>query len=170
MAMMQQRSIFTRAALLCLLALSGCATWFAPPVTPGQPEQSVIARLGQPAASIPDGNTHLLNYPGGSFGQYAYMARIGPDGLLISYTQVWTLQNFQAIRIGQDSKDDVLRRVGLPTEVKQYARIPYEAWNYGFKESGVWNSQMSVYFDDQGIVNNVQGGPDPRFENGDSRK
>lgn len=164
---MQRRSFFSLPTLLGLLALSGCTTLFAPPVTPGQSEAQVIAKLGQAAATFTDGNTHLLNYPGGPFGQYAYMARIGPNGLLISYTQVWTLQNFQAIKVGHDSKEDVLRRIGLPTQVTRYARIPYEVWNYGFKESGVWNSQMSVYFDDQGIVKNVQGGPDPRFENGD---
>lgn len=149
------------------LSLSGCASMFAPAVNPGDSEQQVLARLGQPSAVYPDGNTHLLEYTAGAFGQYSYMARIGPDGKLISYQQVWTLQNFQSIKIDQASKDDVLRLVGRPTEVTRYARIPYEAWNYGFKESGVWNSQMSIYFDDKGIVRKVENGPDPRYD--DSR-
>jgi len=149
------------------LSLSGCASLFAPPVAPGASEAEVIARLGKPGAVYPDGNSHLLSYPGGAFGQYSYMARIGADGKLISYEQVWTLRNFQAIKVGQDSKEDVLRLLGQPTQVTRYARIPFDAWNYGFKESGVWNSQMSVFFDDQGIVQKVQNGPDPRYD--DSR-
>ena len=151
------------------LSLSGCASLFAPPVAPGASEAEVVARLGKPDAIYPDGNDHLLSYPVGAFGQYSYMARIGADGKLISYAQVWTLQNFQAIKVGQDTKDDVLRRLGHPTLVTRYARIPFEAWNYGFKESGAWNSQMSVFFNEQGIVEMVQNGPDPRYEGGDRR-
>lgn len=148
-------------------SLTGCASLFAPAVNPGDTEGQVIARLGKPTAIYPDGNSHLLEYAAGPFGQYSYMARIGPDGKLISYAQVWTLQNFQSIKVDQATKADVLRLVGRPTEVMRYARIPYEAWNYGFKESGVWNSQMTVYFDDQGVVRKVENGPDPRFD--DSR-
>lgn len=161
---MPPRLISLLAATLCLGA---CSSLFGPPLAPGASEAEVIARLGQPAAIYPDGNSHLLSYPGGPVGQYSYMARIAADGTLISYTQVWTLRNFQSIRPGQDSKQDVLRLLGQPTKVMRYARIPYEAWNYGFKESGVWNSQMSVFFDDQGIVKKVENGPDPRFN--DSR-
>lgn len=148
-------------------SLSGCAALLAPPVKPGDSEAQVVARIGKPTAVYHEGATHLLEYAAGAFGQYSYMARIDADGKLISYAQVWTLQNFQSIRVNQSNKTDVLRLVGHPTEVMRYARIPYEAWNYGFKESGVWNSQMSVYFDDQGIVRKVENGPDPRYD--DSR-
>lgn len=149
------------------LSLSGCASLFAPPPAAGDSEEQVVTRLGSPTAVYPDGNTRLLEYAPGPFGQYAYMARIGPDGRLISYEQVWTVQKFQSIKVDQATKNDVLRIVGQPTEVMRYARIPYEAWNYGFKESGVWNSQMTVYFDDNGIVRKVENGPDPRYD--DSR-
>jgi hypothetical protein len=165
-SLMKRRLPPLTAALL--LSLTGCASLFAPPVQPGDTEPQVLARLGQPVRMYPDGNSHLLQYGAGAFSQYSYMARIGADGRLVSYEQVWTLQNFQAIKVDQDNKNDVLRRVGQPTEVTRYARIPYEAWNYGFKESGVWNSQMTVYFDDQGIVRRVENGPDPRYD--DSRR
>lgn len=152
------------AAALLATTLSGCASLFQPPVAPGEPEQQVLARLGAPTNVYQQGNIKLLEYAPGAFGQYSYMARIGPDGKLISYEQVWTIANFQAIRVNQDTKTDVLHRVGRPTEITRYARIPYEAWNYGFKESGVWNSQMTVYFDDNGIVHKVENGPDPRYD------
>ncbi|MFL9922663.1 hypothetical protein PQR62_00205 [Herbaspirillum lusitanum] len=155
------------AVLLSAAALSGCASMFAPPPAAGDSEAQVLARLGPPTNVYPDGNTRLFEYAPGAFGQYSYMARIGPDQRLISYEQVWTLQRFQAIKVNQDTKADVLKQVGRPTEVTRYARIPFEAWNYGFKESGVWNSEMTVYFDDQGVVRKVENGPDPRFD--DSR-
>ncbi|NUU03697.1 hypothetical protein [Herbaspirillum robiniae] len=155
------------AALLATTFLGGCASLFQPPVAAGEPEEQVLARLGPPTNVYQDGNTRLFEYAAGAFGQYQYMARVGPDRRLISYQQVWTIENFHAIKVKQDTKEDVLRRVGRPTEITRYARIPFDAWNYGFKESGVWNSQMTVYFDDSGIVQKVENGPDPRFD--DSR-
>ncbi|WP_029363008.1 hypothetical protein [Herbaspirillum lusitanum] len=149
------------------LSLSGCASLLAPPVAAGDSEEQVVTRLGPPTNVYPDGNVRVFEYGAGPFSQYQYMARIGPDHRLISYEQVWTIENFRAIRPKQDTKLDVLRRVGRPTEVTRYARIPFEAWNYGYKESGVWNSQMTVYFDDNGIVRKVENGPDPRYD--DSR-
>jgi hypothetical protein len=156
-------------AAAALLSLAGCASLFAPPVNPGQSEEEVLTRLGAPTNTYQDGNIRLFEYGAGAFGQYQYMARIGPDHRLISYQQVWTIENFRAIRTNQDTKQDVLNRVGRPTEVTRYARIPFEAWNYGFKESGVWNSQMTVYFTDQGIVQKVENGPDPRYDDSRAR-
>ena len=154
-------------AAAAVLGLAGCASLFQPPVNPGQSEEEVLTRLGAPSNVYQDGNTRLFEYGAGAFGQYQYMARIGPDRRLLSYQQVWTVENFQAIRPNVDTKQDVLNRVGRPTEITRYARIPYEAWNYGFKESGVWNSQMTVYFTDAGVVQKVENGPDPRYD--DSR-
>lgn len=162
-----RRARLKLAALAAASLLAGCASLLQPPVAPGEPEEQVLARLGPPTNVYQDGNTRLFEYGAGAFGQYQYMARLGPDHRLVSYEQVWTIENFRAIKARQDTKLDVLRRVGRPTEITRYARIPFEAWNYGYKESGVWNSQMTVYFDDDGVVQKVENGPDPRFD--DSR-
>ncbi|MEB0013140.1 outer membrane protein assembly factor BamE [Glaciimonas sp. Gout2] len=148
-------------ALIISLAviLAGCAV----PVNPGDPETQVISRLGKPTATYQDGNERLLEYDQGAFGQETHMARISPDGRLISYTQVLTLEQFAKIKVGQ-SKNDVLRLVGHPLDTIFYSRVKLEGWNYGFKESGVWNSLMTVYFDEAGIVKKLENGPDPRFE------
>jgi hypothetical protein len=151
----------TLAAIGTALLLTGCAA-FNPP-TPGTSEADVLARLGQPTQIYTKGATTLFEYGAGSFGQYSYMARL-TDGKLVSYEQTWTLANFQSIKIGQFNKEDVLHLVGRPTEVTGFARSPYEVWNYGFKESGVWNSMMSVYFDDDGIVRKIENGPDLRYD------
>ncbi|MDY7549067.1 outer membrane protein assembly factor BamE [Glaciimonas sp. CA11.2] len=148
-------------ALIISLAviLAGCSV----PVNPGDPETQVISRLGKPTATYQDGNERLLEYDQGAFGQETHMARISPDGRLISYTQVLTLEQFAKIKVGQ-SKNDVLRLVGHPLDTIFYSRVKLEGWNYGFKESGVWNSLMTVYFDEAGIVKKLENGPDPRFE------
>ena len=73
------------AALLAAAALSGCASLLQPPVQPGEPEEQVVARLGAPTNVYPDGNGRVFEYAAGAFGQYQYMARIGPDHRLISY-------------------------------------------------------------------------------------
>lgn len=143
-----------------VLSLAGCAS----PVNPGEPETQVISRLGKPAATYQDGNERLLEYGGGAFGQQTHMARIGPDGRLISYEQVLTLAKFATIKVGQANKNDVLRTIGHPIDTIFYDRVKLEGWNYGFKESGVWNSLMTVYFDQAGIVRKLENGPDPRFE------
>jgi phosphoribosyl-AMP cyclohydrolase len=126
-------------------------------------EADIIQRLGQPRASYTIGDIRLLEYGGGPFSQYSYMARF-QNNQLTSYEQTWTIERFNSIKINAFSKQDVLQLVGHPTEVTYYARSPYEVWNYGFKESGAWNSMMSIYFDDAGIVRKMENGPDFRFE------
>ncbi|KAF3996224.1 outer membrane protein assembly factor BamE domain-containing protein [Glaciimonas immobilis] len=146
--------------LISVIAVAGCAI----PVNPGDPESQVISRLGRPNATYQNGNERLLEYDQGAFGQETHMARIGPDGHLISYQQVLTLEQFAKIKVGQANKEDVLRLVGHPLNTVFYSRVQLEGWNYGFKESGVWNSLMTVYFDKTGIVAKLENGPDPRFE------
>ncbi|PUA16569.1 hypothetical protein [Glaciimonas sp. PCH181] len=148
------------AAIGLLISVAGCAI----PVTPGEPEPQVLSRLGKPDATYQNGNERLLEYGRGAFGQQTYMAHIGADGNLISYEQVLTLAKFATIKVGQSTKNDVLRTVGHPIDTIFYNRVKLEGWNYGFKESGVWNSLMTVYFDQSGIVAKLENGPDPRFE------
>lgn len=149
-----------------VLGLSGCATMFGPAPTPGDTVAQVEAKRGQPSAIYQDGSDKVLAYSPGYWGQYAYMARIGPDGHLKSYEQVWTNEKFADIKPNVSTKDDVLRTVGQPSAVGKYARSPYIAWNYGYKEAGVWNSMMTIYLDDNGVVRGLQNGPDHRYEPG----
>src|ERR1019366_9984862 len=140
------------AAAPFLASLNSCANWGKAPIHPGQIESEVVASLGQPTHVYPDGASHLLEYMHGRMGQTTYLARIGPDGKLVSYDQVLTSQMFGTIRIGEADKDKVLRTVGAPSETRFYTLSQLEAWSYPFKESGVWDSLMSVYFDKTGIV------------------
>jgi hypothetical protein len=125
----------------------------------------VAARLGRPDAIYPEpGGGQVYEYRGQPMGQFQYMARIGPDGRLVSYDQVLTSENFAKVKIDQWTKDDILRHFGRPAEVTGVHFHNYEVWSYRYKEAGVWNSLMSVHFDQQGVVRQMLNGPDPMFD------
>jgi hypothetical protein len=147
------------------LSLSACAPLFRQPPPPGASLGEVTAALGQPAASYPDpGGGQILEYRGQPMGQFQHMARIGPDGRLVSFEQVLTSENFAKVKIGQWTKDDILRNYGRPAEVSRVAFHNYEVWSYRYKEAGVWNSMMSVHFDQNGVVQQMLNGPDPMYD------
>ena len=154
---------FSALALSALLTLGGCAAIMGPQFTPGMPVEQVIAYNGPPAIEYPDGNTRLLEWPVGEWSQYASMARVGPDGKLISYENVRTREKFGTIQVNQFNKNDVLRTVGHPTETSYLPLKKQEVWSYRYKEEGIWNSMMHIYFDSSGIVRGIENGQDPLY-------
>ena len=124
----------------------------------------MIAKRGQPTQRYQDGKDKLLEYALGPWGQKTYMARIGPDGTVVSFEQVLTTQKFGTIKIGETTKDDVLKIIGRPSETSHLPLRDLEVWSYPYKEAGVWNSIMHVHFDKAGIVQQMMNGPDLRFD------
>ena len=157
-----QRTTRAALALLAALSLSASAPLFRQPPPAGAPLAEVTAALGQPAASYaePDGG-RVLEYRGQPMGQFQYMARIGPDGRLVSYDQVLTSENFAKVKIGQWTKDDILRNFGQPAETSAVAFHDYEVWSYRYKEKGVWDSLMNITFTKLGVVRRMENSPDP---------
>jgi hypothetical protein len=156
---MKTVGLFYSSAFIAILC--GCAA-FVPPPQPGEPEQSIISRFGQPTHRYQDGADHLLEYTTGPWGQQTYMARIGSTGKLISYEQVLTNRKFASIKVGSATKNDVLRTVGAPSETTYLSLSQLEVWSYSYKESGVWDSMMHIHFDKTGIVRKMENGPDPK--------
>lgn len=146
------------------ILLGACASFWSNPINPGDSESTVISKLGTPTHRYQDGNERLLEYMKGPWGQQTYMARIGPDGRLISYEQVLTVQKFAGIELGKATKNDVLKLIGAPSDTSYLPLSGLEVWSYPYKEANVWNSVMHVHFDKRGIVQRMQGGPDLRFE------
>lgn len=147
------------------LALAGCAQFGAPPPQPGDSADAVRARLGEPTNVYQRGGDTLLEYATGPMGQYTWMARLGPDGRLLSYEQVLSGEKFATIKPGRDDKDSVLRILGRPAQVTHYASVDGDVWLYRYKEQDVWNSMMSVEFNRQGVVTALVNGPDEEREN-----
>lgn len=156
------------AVLAILFGLAACANLGMPPVHPGQTEAEVVARLGPPTHVYPDGASRLLEYMHGPMGQATELARIGPDGRLVTYEQVLTMHTFATIKVGEADKNSVLRTIGAPSETRYFPASRLEEWSYPFKENGVWDSLMAVYFDKAGIVRKLQNGPDPNYQLGAS--
>jgi hypothetical protein len=148
--------------LIVIFLITGCSTLVNPPIAVGEPEQSVVAKLGKPTHRYREGNNHLLEYMTGPWGQQTYMARIGPDDRLISYEQVLTSQKFASIQVGKATKEDVLRTIGAPSDVSTLPLKHYEVWSYPYRENDVWDSIMYVHFDQTGIVRELLNGPDLR--------
>lgn len=147
-----------------LTILSACSVLAPTPVNIGDSEMNLIAKRGQPTHRYQDGKDQLLEYALGPWGQKTYMARIGPDGKVISFKQVLTVQTFASIKINEATKADVLRTIGAPSETSYLSLTDLEVWTYPYKENDVWNSMMHVHFDKSGIVRKMLNGPDPRFD------
>jgi hypothetical protein len=157
---MRKLAITTTISLL----LGACAG-FGPPPLPGQTMAEVEASRGQPGARYPgpDGST-IAEYGAGAFGQFTYMATYGADGRLRSYEQVLTDEKFATVRLGQDNKDSILRTFGRPADTMYLSLRGLEVWSYRYKQSGVWNAMMHIHFSQDGIVREMQSGPDPLYE------
>jgi hypothetical protein len=149
-------------ALALLLALSACAPLVHRTPAVGTPLAGVTASLGQPSAvyPAPDGG-QVLEYRGQPMGQFQHMARIGPDGRLVSWEQVLTTENFARVQIGYWKKDDILRHFGRPAEVSRERVNDDEVWSYRYKEKGVWDSLMNITFTKVGVVRRMENSPDP---------
>jgi len=153
------------ALILSMFSLSACAPLVrkAPPV--GAPLAEVTAKLGQPNAVYPDPDGgQVLEYRGQPMGQFQHMARIGPDGRLLSYEQVLTSENFARVEVNRWNRDDILRHFGRPAEVSRDRVNDDEVWSYRYKEKGVWSSLMNVYFNRRGIVLRMAVSADPRLD------
>lgn len=163
---MTLKRLAVRAALPALLAatLTACAGLGGPPPAIGERMEAVKAKLGQPTAVYPVGGDTLLEYTTQPFGQYAYMARFGPDGALKSYEQVLTDEKFATLKVGLATRDEVLRTIGHPAETSYLSLRDLTVWSYRYKQSGVWNSLMHVHFDRAGVVREMMAGPDPAYE------
>lgn len=144
--------------------LTGCAILMPAPVNVGDTEAQVIAKRGEPTNRYRDGNNQLLEYATGPWGQRTYMARLDAQGRVLSFEQVLTTQKFSAVKVGETTKDDILRKFGRPAESSYLPLRDLEVWSYPYKESEVWNSLMHVHFDRAGVVRQMMNGPDPRFD------
>lgn len=147
-----------------LLVLASCATLFPPPVNVGDTEADVIAKTGYPTHRYQDGDQRLLEYMTGPMGQQTYMARLDKNGRVISFEQVLTTEKFATIKLGQSTKEDVLRTVGAPGETSYLSLSDLEVWSYTYKRDSMWDSIMHVHFDKSGVVQKMLHTRDLRYD------
>jgi outer membrane protein assembly factor BamE (lipoprotein component of BamABCDE complex) len=118
-------------------------------LTPGVTTEAQIRdQMGKPETerSFTDGSKRF-EYPRGPEGLNTYFVDIGPDGRLVSVTQVLTAANFARVRIGM-SEDEVRRLLGKPGQIAVYPLKPETVWSWKWREGGVTQeAYFNVHFD-----------------------
>jgi len=118
-------------------------------LTPGvTTEAQIRAQMGKPETerTFTD-DSKRFEYPRGPEGLNTYFVDIGPDGLLVSVSQVLTAANFAKVRIGM-SDDEVRRLLGKPGQVAVYPLKPETVWSWKWREGGVTEEgYFNVHFD-----------------------
>lgn len=119
-------------ALLCAGLLGGCASYGPGGLAAGASRADVVARMGPPTGRYPnpDGGQRL-EFARGPYGRDTYMLDFDADERLLAVDQVLTERNFDALRPGM-VKDDVLRRIGHPGEVRYLSRQQHRLWSYRY--------------------------------------
>lgn len=141
------------------LLLSGC-TALTPP-HPGISEAELIVIKGKPDIIYQEGNQRRLEWSATEWGQYAYLAYIDQNGKLISYMQVLTDERFASLQIGKSTMSDVIRTVGRVPKWNRWVFNDGEKWSYRYKENGVWDAMITIYFDKNGIIESIENHMDP---------
>ena len=128
----------------------------------GMTRDELASRFGRPAAERRDADGDVLIYSSAPLGQRASAAHLDATGRVASVEPLLNTEHFATIRVGQWNKQDVLDHFGTAAE---FSRIQhFDVWSYRYREAETWNSLYSVMFDAQGIVRQVQNGPDPMYD------
>ena len=155
------RPLLAPIVLLALL-LAGCAT--PGPSLVGADRATVQAKIGAPPEKFAlSGGGERWMYPWGGLQQRVDAVDFDAAGRVTRVTQVRTAENFARVRIGVDTQADIRREFGPPRLVMPFPLVDLVGWTFPYREDGVWNSEMVIYFDAKGIVRKLENGPDPRF-------
>jgi hypothetical protein len=150
------------AAASAALILGACA---APDsLTPGATEKDVLGKFGKPDSefALPDGGKRF-EYNRGEWMQRSWMVDLDRDGRVARVDQVRDEAHFARLQPGSDNQASVRRDLGTPWKVEYYPPSKLTGWLYPYRESGVFNSVMTVMFDPAGVFRRAENGPDPRF-------
>ncbi len=142
------------AAVLVLAALAAACA--APArIAPGTPRTQVLADLGTPTLTValPGAGERLL-YSRQPAGQQVYHVDLDAQQRVVRVEQVLTLEQFQALRLGQDTRESVRERFGPPALVERVARFDGAVWTYRILDMGE-PRQAHVHLDPAGVVRQV---------------
>ena len=141
------------AAVLLALALAACAVpeW----QKPGTPLADIERTMGRPTLVEPlESGGQRLVYSRQPAGQQVYHMDFDAGQRLVRVTQVLTLENFQALRNGQDTQGSVRRRFGPPALLERVASFDGPIWTYRILDNGE-PRQAHVHIDPAGVVRRV---------------
>ncbi len=147
---------------LIALALVACTGYSPAGLAPGtgiaEAERAMGPRSGTHA--LVDGGTRL-EFARGPSGKQTYMLDFDAGGRLVSWEQVLNESNFNQLPLGI-SREDLLRTLGRPTEVRQVGWQGQRVWSYRYENPFCQWFQVSL--DRDGKVVDTGRGPDPACE------
>jgi hypothetical protein len=138
-----------------LLAAAGCATY--QDLQPAQSTRAdVEAALGQPAEVRPrsDGETWLY-YPKQPFARKVLVARVAPDGRLITVEQRLSEEYIAKLIPNQSSREDVLALFGQPYERLNVPRMERDMWTWHMRQYATLPATLNVQMSPDGVVREV---------------
>ncbi|HEU4457820.1 MAG TPA: hypothetical protein VFR90_01710 [Methylibium sp.] len=148
-----------------VVAMAGCAAYGPGGLGPGSTVDQAIASMGQPTGRYPlAGGGQRLEFARGPMGFHTYMLDFDANGALLRSEQVLTEGNFLELQIGM-SRDEVLRRIGHPSEVSYLSRQQHQLWSYRYETPFCIWYQVSI--DASGKVAELGNNVDPRCERND---
>lgn len=157
-----------RAAVLVAAActLAACANMTTVP--PGTPVSQVEAKYGQPNYScpLPDGGKRLI-WTMQPAGQYAWGTNVDAAGDIDHIAPLLTDKHFEVLAKGVWTPEKVRCEFGPPAKNERVGlpSVQQTVWSYRYKQYGVWNSFMYVYFGKDGShVTRFHPGPDLSYE------
>jgi hypothetical protein len=160
------RSALRWVTVAIAVALSACSAYAPTQLTPGSSVANAIQSMGAPTGryALPDGRERL-EFARGPYGKHTWMLDFDAQGRLLGSTQVLTEGRFDTIVTGM-SRDDVLRAIGHPSDVRSIAHQGQTVWAYRF--DGPFCRWFQVGLDGSERVVDTSYGPDPLCEGRDN--
>lgn len=149
------------AGLAVMAALGACDDIARKELKPGVSTVADVRRLmGRPEMvwEAEDGS-QTLEFVRGPEGHTTWMVSIGSDGTYRGMTNVLVPEVFARVKVG-DSRDDVRRLLGKPTEQVHYALSKDEVWTWRHLADGQRSRLFHVSFGTDGRVRKAEYGPD----------
>jgi hypothetical protein len=153
----------TPAVLGLLAGCAGFGTTFGPPaISAGQSVDDVTRLLGSPTGRYTlAGGAQRLEYATGPSGKHTYMIDVDSAGRVTGWDQVLTELNFSSLPAGM-TRDEVLVRIGRPSERFQVGRQQLDVWAYRYPINECQWFMVSI--GREGRVVDTDYGIDPRCD------
>jgi hypothetical protein len=154
-------------AIFAAVLISGCTSMADTPV--GTPLSSVIAQYGTPTSTCTwYGDQQRAVWSKQPFGQYAWAANISPEGKVSAVAQILDDKVFdELLSEGSWTPEMVNCAFGPPAEIREVGlpSVRKTVWSYRYKQYGVWNMLMDVFFDPKTeLVVGHSPAPDPMYQ------
>ena len=126
------RSLLIGLGSASLVALASCAGYSPHGLPLGASKAQVIQQMGQPAGRyVSEGGGERLEFWRGPYGKHTYMLDFDAGDRLVQVDQVLDEAHLASLTIGMPA-EDVLRRIGHPSEASYLPRQRHKLWSYRY--------------------------------------